>query len=173
MGIEILLIVGLVVTALVLLGGRTKPDADFKAPATTAVPDQDLKGYVAAESLFVQPSEYALFCALERAVPGHLRVMAKVRLEDIIKVRRGLPNKTAWSLRGRVKSRHVDFVICTQRGKVLCAIELDGLSHKPGNLADDLKDRLFARVGIPLHRIRVGDKFAPRVARIMADLSPG
>ena len=173
MGIEILFIVGLVVAALMFLGGRTKSDADFEAPKTTAVPDQDLKGYIAAESLFVQPSEYALFCALEQAVPSHLRVMAKVRLEDIAKVRRGLPNKTAWSLRGRVKSRHIDFVICTQRGGVLCAIELDGKSHKPGNLADDFKNRLFKQVGIPLHRIRVGDPFAPRVARIVADLSPG
>ena len=145
----------------------------FKPPPPTLVSDKALKAYVAADSLFVERSEYALFCLLDRAAPNGLRVMTKVRLEDIVNVRKGIPEAIAWKLRARVKSRHVDFVICDHRGKVLCAIELDGKSHTPGNLADENKDRLFARVGIPLHRIRVGDKFAPRVASIMADLSPG
>jgi len=55
-------------------------------------------------------------------------IFTKVRLEDIIEVKPGTPEYHAY--RNRIKSRHVDFVLCDpQTGEIKGAIELNDKSH--------------------------------------------
>jgi len=85
---------------------------------------------------------------------------SKTRLEDIIRVKPNIKGQARWHLRGRVKSRHVDYLITDHNGIPLAAIELDGASHnKEALAADKLKDGLFNAAGLPLIRVRTATDF--------------
>ena len=67
-------------------------------------------------------------------------------------------NKQAnWSLRGKIKSRHVDFLICSLEGAPLYAIELDGKSHDNPlrKDRDNFLDSVYQEVGLPCIHILV------------------
>jgi very-short-patch-repair endonuclease len=145
----------------------------YAPPESTHADPAIFKFYEACESLFVNRSELALFHALSRAAPQGVYVFAKPRLEDIIRVKRELPNaKLRFSLRGRIKSRHVDFLLIDDQGRPRMAIELDGKSHKrqQATAGDALKNGLFDSCEIPLRRIATGESFSDHAAQIMQEL---
>lgn len=166
----ILIIFAAVMAAIVF--GRGK--GQYKPPPST-MPDPGIfRHYEVKESLFVNRSELAFFHALARQLPPQYYLLTKPRLEDVIGVKADLPNpKLVFQLRGRVKSRHVDFLIIDESGRPLCAIELDGRSHnhKKASAGDTLKDGIFAASGLPLHRVIVGQDFAMAVQNIIAQIS--
>lgn len=114
-----------------------------------------------------------MFGALCRHMPPGFHVHGKVRLEDIIRVKKGLPQKARWAARGRVKSRHVDYVITDSTGRPVLAIELDGRSHNARNPSesDKVKTALFKAAGLPLRRILVGENFDLITATIVTELN--
>lgn len=147
---------------------------DFKAPQTKAFDPKIFKHYIKCESLFVNAAEQTLYSILYQKLTPRYHVFSKVRLEDIIGVRaEKLPAKVVWSLRGRVKSRHVDFLITTPQGRPLMVIELDGSSHlsRAAMRPDCLKNGLAHAVGLPLKRVQVGHNFHNFVSNIQSDLS--
>ncbi|MDO8523482.1 MAG: DUF2726 domain-containing protein [bacterium] len=99
-------------------------------------------------------TERKFFYALEQiAHKNNYHVFAKVRLEDLL----WLPKNTEdrWSFRGRIKSRHIDFVLCDHENiKPLLAIELDDSSHlsEKAQKTDDFKNRALKDAGLPLLR---------------------
>lgn len=150
---------------------RRKP---FTPPSSTQLPDDFEKYYVPARSLFVNKSERAFFIILSQQLSYDYLLMAKTRLEDVIGVRKTLRDpKLLWSLRGRVKSRHVDFLICARNGTPLMAIELDGSSHGSADAenGDDLKDRIFRAAGLPFVRVSTRDDFDVAATHIIGNLS--
>ncbi|MCF6274785.1 MAG: DUF2726 domain-containing protein [Robiginitomaculum sp.] len=154
--IVIILICGLLVAGFFLR--RPK----WQDPKSTKADKAALFAYEARQSLFVNRSELALFAALNRYKRDGFHVMAKVRLEDILQVCGNLSDKRLrWQYRGRIKSRHVDFVLCDNAGRFLCAVELDGSSHKgdEAQMVDEFKDAIFKNAGILLVRINTGDDF--------------
>ena len=140
----------------------------FSTPKVSPISKSDLRAFEPAPSLWVNTSEAALFGILCRHVPRGFHVHGKVRLEDIIRVKRSLPDQLRWAARGRVKSRHVDYLITNQGGTPVMAIELDGKSHNARNPSegDKVKTALFKAAGIPLHRILVGENFDDIAAKI-------
>lgn len=75
-------------------------------------------------------------------------------------VTKGIERKERWGLRNRVKSRHVDFVICDKQNiKPLLAIELDDSTHrrKDRKESDEFKDEIFEDMELPLLRIMFED----------------
>lgn len=117
--------------------------------------------YARRTALFSQ-TEARLYWALREAVP-QLQVLGKVRLEDVIGVRRGLSRSDFQAARNRIKSRHVDFVLVDPASSwILCAIELDDASHDRAGarLADQFKDRAFEAAGVPLLRIRASAAYS-------------
>lgn len=151
--------------------GKTK---DSGPKASTFADPKTFRHFEAAQSLFVNEAERAFFYSLRTAFPPHCHVLVKPRLEDVIKVRKDLANnKLRWQLRGRIKSRHVDYVVMDGWGRPLCAVELDGKSHgrKSAAAGDALKDGIFAASGLPLFRVIVGENFdvaAQNIARNLA-----
>ncbi len=144
----------------------------FSPPKTAPSNEQTYRQFEAAGSLFVNQAEQALFNVILEELPPHLHVMSKVRLEDIIRVRSALKNtRLGWQLRGRVKSRHVDFLIIDRSGHPILAIELDGSSHRSENSqnADNLKNGLFKAANIPLKRIKVGSNFVKEINHFFAN----
>ncbi|WP_371396220.1 DUF2726 domain-containing protein [Fretibacter rubidus] len=141
----------------------------FTPPPSTHADPKLFKFYEAAPSVFVNAPERIFFQMCSKALPKGYVLLAKPRLEDIIRVKRDLPNpKLRWQLRARVKSRHIDFAIMRWDGTPVMGIELDGPSHdnSAANAGDALKDGIFRAAGLPLRRIQTGEDFANHIAEI-------
>jgi hypothetical protein len=113
--------------------------------------------YRARPSLLT-PTEREFHAALYPLVRDHWHLYAKVRMEDIIEVQPGLERKAAYGYRSRIKSRHLDFILCDKESlEVLMCIELDDSSHQRRSRKeiDDFKDQAMAAAGITLTRVPV------------------
>jgi len=159
-----------VVVYLLWLKARSKP---FAPPSVSPISEQSLAAFEAVPSLWVNRSEATFFGMFSRELPQGFHLHGKVRLEDIIRVKRNINPKMRWSLRGRVKSRHIDYLVTDRTGRPVMAIELDGASHTRDKLseADRVKTALFEATSIPLHRVRVGSDFNHIIAIFVSELS--
>ena len=148
-------------------------DSAFKKPEVSPISKVELQAFEPAPSLWVNTAEAAMFAALSRRLPPGFHVHGKVRVEDIIRVKRSLPGKARWAARGRVKSRHVDYLITNGSGRPVLALELDGRSHnaKTPSDADQVKTALFNAAGVPLRRILVGEEFDLIAVTIATELN--
>jgi len=107
--------------------------------------------YVRQPSLF-RPAERSFLGVLEQALGERYRVFGKVRLADVLLVR-GAVGKTRQAAFNRIKSKHLDFVICAADDlSILFAIELDDLSHARRQQRDSFVDRALEVAGVPLYR---------------------
>ncbi|MFA5961954.1 MAG: DUF2726 domain-containing protein [Parcubacteria group bacterium] len=109
-------------------------------------------------------SEQALFVNLQKALGEVYIVLSKVRIEDFIDVnKKNISGNSHWGLRGKIKSRHVDFLVCNYATtKPLLAIELDGKSHNSAQRKkrDNFIDELYKAIGLPVEHISVGGNFS-------------
>lgn len=165
--ILLLIPVVVLITVYLLRGNGT-----FSAPRISPINAGVLSAFEAAPSLWVNRAEATFFAVLNRHLPQGFHLHGKVRLEDIIRVRRDVKGESRWKLRGRVKSRHIDYLITDIKGRPVLAIELDGAAHDAQNPseADKVKTALFIAAGIPLRRVSVGEKFDHIAATIGAEL---
>ena len=87
-------------------------------------------------------------------------VFCKVRLEDLIKVEADDKYERERQ-RTKVKSRHIDFVVCNKKLQHIMGFELDDASHNSydAKKTDALKDEIFKQIGIPLYRISADDDY--------------
>ena len=83
----------------------------------------------------------------EYAAEKGLRICPKVRLLDIIEPKKG--EKDYLALRGKIQSKHVDFVICDQNMHIKAILELDDNSHdrKDRQERDAFVDQILTSVG--------------------------
>jgi hypothetical protein len=107
--------------------------------------------YEKEQALFTA-AERSFFGVLEQAVDGKLRIMGKVRLADVVKVRRG-NSKSIWQKAfNRIQSKHLDFVACDAATlAVEFAIELDDKSHNQSarQERDSFLDKVLEAANIP------------------------
>lgn len=97
----------------------------------------------------------------------NLFLYPKVRLEDFIEASGEYKEKQ--SLRGRIKSRHVDFLVCDDMLHVKAAIELDDKSHtiEKAQAADQFKNELFDSINLPLVRIQVKQDYTNDINNLL------
>lgn len=152
----IALIIGLIAIALYVM--RPK----WSAPQVKPIDRKQLSDFALKPSLFVNGPERAMYAALLRGCPQGYAVMSKTRMEDVVGPRKGLPRQYSYSLRGRVKSRHFDFLIIDHSGRPVMAIEVDGRAHNSSaaQVNDDVKTSICKGAGLPLYRVAVGEDFA-------------
>ena len=135
------------------LTGKAKASAQFPFEPKVAL-------FTRAEANFLS--------VLRQAVPD-LDVFGQVRLEDVINVKRGLPQSERTSARNRIKSRHLDFVLCEPGStRIVCAVELDDASHasERARASDELKNQALRAAGVPLVRVNAKASYVPgEVAR--------
>lgn len=90
----------------------------------------------------------------------NLTIFTKVRLADIITIKKGV-SKSEWqSAFNRIQSKHFDFVIVqSQTLDVVCVIELDDKSHDREKAVknDTFKNKTLETVKIPLIRTKTID----------------
>lgn len=116
----------------------------------------------------MSPAELALFRALRMAVRGRAEVFAKVRIADLLGVRKGGTRKARIVALNRIAAKHVDFVLTDMRAmRVLCAVELDDKSHaqRERQQRDRFVDRAFETAGLPLLRVRAQGRYDVQVLR--------
>jgi len=112
------------------------------------------------EPALLNASELWVFQTLERLIPESWRVCPKVRMEDVIRVAAGQDASTRASGRGRVKSRHFDFVLIDESARPVAVVEFDGPHHARSaraQRADSFKNDACRAVGLPLIRINPND----------------
>lgn len=134
----------------------------------------DIASYQKKERV-MNESEQALFINLQKALGAEYVVLSKVRIEDFVEVKKekGISYSNRLGLRGRIKSRHVDFLICNHTTtKPLFAIELDGKSHNDTRRQerDHFVDELYKAINLPIEHIHVGGNFfelAQKIKKIL------
>ena len=127
-----------------------------------------------AKGNLLTPAELKFLAVLDQVLGSHYRIMAQVRLADVLKVKGGLDNSTRSSAFNRIKAKHLDFLACDPSDmSVKFAIELDDSSHKQAKRMerDAFLNDAMQSAGIPLHRFAVKreydqqevyDKFFPQ-----------
>jgi len=100
-----------------------------------------LRAYCRTPFLLSKPEKD--FYNILREVFNTHTILAKVRLADLVETERHHPN---WQSNfNRVKSKHIDFIICDAWLCPLVAVELDGSSHQAADREkrDDLVDQIL------------------------------
>jgi hypothetical protein len=121
-------------------------------------------------------SEQALFINLRKALGDDYILLSKVRMEDFVVVNKnyGIERNKLWGLRGRIKSRHVDFLICDRATTApVLAIELDGKSHNglSRQKRDQFVDELYKTINLQVEHIHVGGSFLELAQEIRGKLN--
>lgn len=101
------------------------------------------------------PAERSFLGVLERAVEGEHRVMAKVRMADVIRTKSGLGPSERQKAFNRIQSKHLDFILCRPDDfSIAGVVELDDSSHRKSRRRerDEFVDRALASAGIPVSR---------------------
>lgn len=119
------------------------------------------------KDMLLTKMEYAFYNILKsKCDEANMLICPKVRLEDFVKVT-DKENINKW--RGHIRSRHVDFLICDSKLKIVAAIELDDNSHnsKQAQKADEFKNNLFSSIGIPLYRIKTNSSYSDEIDNVI------
>jgi len=111
--------------------------------------------YRRAETVLAGP-EAALFQALEDAVGPGFRVLAKVRLADLLEID-ARPRSSRWQRAfARVADLRVDFVVCVRAsGRILGVVTLEAEDSPPpeDSRRERFLERTLATAGIPVARL--------------------
>lgn len=152
--IALIVVVLVALSALVSLKGR--PGTGAKAGL-----------YYLRKSL-LSPAERSFLGVLDPSLPPSVRVFSKVRLEDIIGVKRGLSASERQGARNRINRRHVDFLLVRGTDLApLAGIELDDSSHEDEDRQqrDAFVDAAFASAGLPLLHVPAQKSYNPSEIR--------
>lgn len=121
-------------------------------------------------------SEQALYINLQKSIGDKFIVLSKVRLEDFVEVEFGkLPDNVRFGFRNKIKSRHIDFLVCDMAStRPLLAVELDGSSHNNYDRMkrDNFVNSVYKEIGLPVEHIRVGSDFSAEALRLRNILLP-
>ena len=119
------------------------------------------KAYERLDSILTPPEQYFYRCLLS-VLKDRALVMPKVRIADIIKVRRHIPRQYFWRYFSRISQKHIDFVLVDPKTfKTLCVIELDDKSHvRIDRMQRDwFVNKIMVQTGIPIHRFPVRRRY--------------
>ena len=111
--------------------------------------------YQAIPCLFT-PAERSFLGVLEQVLDSEYRIFGKVRVADVLKVKKGGSRSNYQRAFNRISSKHFDFVICRASDlSIVLLIELDDKSHnKPKQQEKDrFLDLATEAATIPLLRV--------------------
>ena len=96
----------------------------------------------------------------------NLHIIAKVRIADIVSVKKGLSSKAYYSAFNKINKKHFDFMLCNPSNlAVKAAIELDDSSHEEidRQQRDYFVNRLCETVKLPLIRVTNSKEFEEKM----------
>lgn len=118
--------------------------------------------YIKAGPLLTH-AEKIFYETLVLSLPPGCVIALKVRLGDLINVKKGLDKKSALIARSKIQQKHIDFVLCRRDSMaVVCCIELNDSSHAA---ADREKRDVFVReackaAGVPLLEVKAAGSYS-------------
>ena len=149
---ETLLLIVLAVLVLVLASLAPAIRARLASSENpTPTPEYEARGSL------LTAAERSFFGVLDQCAPSGVGLLAKVRLGDIVSVRRGIDRSRATSAGNRINQKHVDFLLVRMSDMApLAGIELDDKSHEAPSRRkrDALVDRAFADASLPLLHVK-------------------
>lgn len=104
-------------------------------------------------------SEQRFFEVLQFVIHDRFLIFSKVRIWDLVYVKK---SSLSIKYQNQIKSKHVDFVICSKEGIIpLLIIELDGSSHNriDRQERDIFVDRVFEASDIPIVHMTVSESY--------------
>ena len=115
---------------------------------------------------FFTKAERSFYGVLKQAAGDRFDVFGKVRLADVIEVKKGT---VEWSKYfNRIKSKHVDFLLCEPKFVApVLVIELDDKSHKREKTreTDAFVDQALGDAGLPILRVPAKHGYGPAALR--------
>ncbi len=109
------------------------------------------------------PAERSFLGVLEQAVGQHYRILGKVRVADVIEVKRDVSRSEWQAAFNRISAKHFDFLLCDKENlSVVCAVELDDKSHNRSSRKerDAFLTRVCRNTGLPLLRIAASKTYS-------------
>lgn len=127
--------------------------------------------YPYVRSLLLTKNEWRFYQNIKPIADKYnLHIIAKVRLNDLISVKKGLTGSKYYKALNKIISKHIDFVITRPENlAVLCAIELDDKSHQNAarQQRDCFIDTLCEKVGLPLIRTTGADGIEDKLCQTL------
>ncbi len=114
----------------------------------------NIKEYPYIKKNLLTPTEYKFYKTLKKKCDeNNLLICPKVRMEDFLTV---TDKQNTQKYRGKIKSRHIDFIICNKDLYLLAGLELDDGTHntQKAKETDEFKDNIFKKINLPLFRIK-------------------
>jgi len=152
--VDLMIIIGVVVAALIvaeMIKRRAKPQKEVESFP-----------FITRGRLFSN-AERAFYSVLEQAVGARYRVFGKVRVADLISIRRDIDGKKRQSSFYKIQGNHVDYVLCEPTDmSVVCVIELEDGSHRNAYRAerDQYLDNAFRAASLPLIRFNASHRYS-------------
>lgn len=112
-------------------------------------------GYRKQAALF-SPAERSFLGALTQAVGEDARILAKVRVADVVTPQKGLSRSDRQRAFNRIAGKHFDYVLCRNDDlAVVCAIELHDGSHRRADRQqrDGFLERVCRAADLPLLQV--------------------
>lgn len=155
-----LVVVGVAAVAVAILARRREESA--------SAGQRDEGGTLPYEKrrFLLTKAEKSFYLVLRQVVPQDHVLFAKVRLADVLDVRKGTEQRQGH--RNAIIAKHFDFVVCDQQWlEPRVAIELDDATHGRADRQnrDSFLDRATAAAGLPLMRIPARATYDLRVLR--------
>lgn len=126
--------------------------------------------YQALPSLF-SAAELRFLRALEKAVDKRVRIYAKVRIADVVRVSPNVDRSHFFRAFNAIACKHLDYVLCEAEScAILAAIELDDRSHERPDRRerDAFVDQVMKAAGIPILHVPAQARYDMRALK--ADL---
>jgi len=120
---------------------------------------------------FLTPREHNFYKELKPIADYHnCVIMAKVRLADLAEVEKGFNNSEYYTHFGKIRSKHIDFVLCNQNTinpKII--IEVDDKSHSRADRIkrDEFVNTLFKTIGLPIIHVQNTQELEPKIREIL------
>lgn len=153
----IIIIVILIIYPYVLPIIKNQTEEELEGNENNLIKKEDLSKYV-TNNYVMTPTELKFYRELKKVTDKlDLSIFPQVNMERIINVYNNNSRD-----RNRIKSRSIDFTIVNNKNcRIVCCIELDDYTHNRAKVikADEFKNRIFEKVKIPLHRIKVNSYY--------------
>lgn len=110
----------------------------------------------------LSPAEQRFYHVLSSVVRDKAIIMAKIRIADLLRVKRSMKQKHFWFYFSKISQKHIDFILINPiTFKTICLIELDDKSHLQFSRSkrDQFINRVMEQTGIPLYRFRVQRRY--------------
>lgn len=160
MTLGIIIILVIVIIALAILNVKNQNRSKVNEEQEDSKTDEKMPY---TKKLLLTKNEWAFYKKIKPICDeNNLHIISKVRLADLVEVKKELEYKEKQKYFNKIKNKHIDFVICNPDNlAVIALVELDDKSHDNKDRAerDEFINKLCESVGYTIIRAHQNDNF--------------